>query len=158
MLDIILGLVLLWGAIMGYRRGFFREAAAFLGLVAGIYLAIIVADVTGRVVSGMVDWNPMPFKVVAFLTTFALVVAALWAIGASLTRLFKVILLNFFNRLFGMVFGVVKTALLISIAIFFLRILNESLAVLPDAWFSGSQIYRLLEGIAPRLFQGLALF
>lgn len=157
-LDIVLALMLLWGGIVGFRRGFFREAAAFLGLVIGIFLAIIAADITGRVLSGMVDWNLIPFKIAAFFIVFFLVVLALWAVGASLTRLFKVIMLNFFNRLAGFVFGVLKSAMLISVAIFFFRMLNERWSLFSDEVFVNSRIFGLLEGLAPWLFSGLSLF
>ncbi len=157
-LDFILIALLLWGGIIGFRRGFFREAAAFFGLVIGIFLAILLADVAGRVMTGMVDWNPMPVKVLVFVTVFSLVVLLLWAVGASLTRLFKVIMLNMINRLAGIAFGVLKTAMLISIAFFFLRLLNEQWVLFSDASFDNSIIYGMLEGLAPRLFKGLALF
>jgi membrane protein required for colicin V production len=157
-LDIILAVLLFWGGVMGFRRGFFREAAAFFGLVIGIYLAIIASDVTGRVVAGLADWNPLPFKVVAFFVTLFLVITALWAVGASLTKLFKVIMLNFVNRLAGIFFGVVKTAVLISVAFFFLRLLNEHVSLFSDSWFSESYLYNRLEGLAPWLFKGLMFF
>ncbi len=157
-LDFILIALLLWGGIIGFRRGFFREAAAFFGLVIGIFLAILLADIVGRVMTGMVDWNPLPLKILVFVIVFSLVVTLLWAIGASLTRLFKVVMLNMINRLAGIAFGVLKTAMLISIAFFFLRLLNEQWLLFPDASFENSIIYGMLEGFAPRLFKGLALF
>jgi membrane protein required for colicin V production len=157
-LDFILIALLIWGAIMGFRRGFFREAAAFFGLVIGIFLAIILSDIAGRVITGMVDWNPMPIKVLVFVLSFSLVVIGLWAIGASLTRLFKVIMLNMLNRLAGLVFGVLKTAMLVSVVFFFIRLINEQWMLFSDETFDNSVIYGMLEGLAPWLFKGLALF
>ncbi len=157
MLDLILIVLLVWGGVVGYRRGLFREAAAFFGLVIGIYLAIIMANIIGRVIEGMVDWNPMPFKVIAFFVTFSLIVMGLWAIGASLTRLFKALMINLFNRVLGFFFGVVKTAVLISVAFFFLRLLNEQMGLFSDSWFTGSLLYNKLEGLAPWLFHDLLL-
>ncbi len=155
-LDIILIILLIIGGITGLRRGFFREAAAFFGLVIGIFLAIICADITGRVLAGMVDWNLLPFKVAAFIIVFALVVFALWAVGASLTRLFKVIMLNFINRLAGMVFGVFKSAMLISVFMFLFRLLNEHWNLFSDGVFNSSRVYGVIDGLAPWLFRGLA--
>ena len=154
-LDIILIVMLLIGGITGYRRGFFREAASFFGLVIGIFLAIIAADVTGRVLVGMVDWNPLPYKIAAFVIVFMLVVLILWAVGASLTKLFKVIMLNFFNRLAGLAFGVLKTAMLLSVLFYLVLLLNEHWSLFSEQSLGGSKVYSLIDGLAPWLFKGL---
>ena len=157
-LDFIIIALLLWGGIMGFSRGFFREAASLLGLVIGIFLAIMLSDIAGRVIEGMVDWNPLPVKVFVFLVTFILVVIGLWAIGASLTKLFKAIMMNLLNRLVGIAFGVLKTALLLSVAFFFLRLLNDQWAIVSDSNFDNSILYGMLEGLAPWLFKTLGMF
>lgn len=155
-LDLILILILLWGGISGYRNGFFREAASLLGLIMGIFLAIIAADIAGRVLAGMVSWNPLPVRIIVFLLTFVLIALLLRALGDALTRVFKVILLNFFNRLAGFVFGLAKVALLLSLALFLLRLLDAQWSFLPGSWIQGSLLYGRLERLAPSLFAGLS--
>ena len=154
-LDIILALVLLWGGIAGFRNGFFKEVAALVGLFLGIFLAIIAAVVAGRILSGMVSWNPLPVRILAFLVVFILVAALLRAVGAALTRIFKIVLLNFFNRLAGLVFGLAKVALLLSLALHLLGILDEQWAFLPSNWTQNSLLFARLEGLVPALFGGL---
>jgi membrane protein required for colicin V production len=154
-LDLILILILLWGGIAGYRNGFFREAASLLGLIMGIFLAIIAADIAGRVLTGMVSWNPLPVRIIVFLLTFVLIAMLLRALGDALTRVFKVILLNFFNRLVGFVFGLAKVALLLSLVLFLIRLLDQQWSIIPDSWIQGSLLYARMEGLAPSLFGGL---
>jgi membrane protein required for colicin V production len=154
-LDLVLILILLWGGIAGYRNGFFREAAALLGLIMGIFLAIIAADIAGRVLTGLVNWNPLPVRIIVFLLVFVLIALLLRALGDALTRVFKVILLNFFNRLAGFVFGLAKVALLLSLMLFLLRLLDERWTFIPGAWVEGSLLYARMEALAPSLFGGL---
>jgi membrane protein required for colicin V production len=153
--DIILILLLLWGGIAGFRNGFFREAASLLGIIIGIFLAIIAADVAGRVLAGMVSWNPLPIRIIAFLIAFALIALLMKAIGEALTRVFKIILLNFVNRLAGFVFGLLKVALLLSLLLFLLRLVNEHWTFLPESWLQGSFLFGRIEALAPSIFGGL---
>jgi len=155
--DIILIILLLVGGVTGYRRGFFREAAAFFGLVIGIFLAIIAADVTGRVLGGMVDWNPTPYKIAVFVMVLTAVIVVLWALGASLTKLFKAVMLNFFNRLAGFAFGILKTAMIVSVLLFLARLLNEDWHIFSDQVFDNSKVYGLIGELGPWLFRGLSL-
>lgn len=154
-MDLVLILILVWGGIAGFRNGFFREAASLLGLIIGIFLALIAADVAGRVLAGMVDWNTLPVRIIVFLLAFILIALLLKAVGEALTKVFKIILLNFFNRLAGFVFGLVKVALLLSLLFFLIRLLNEQWTLLPESWIRGSFLYGRIEVLAPTLFGGL---
>lgn len=154
-LDFILLLLLIGAGISGYRKGFFQEASSFAGLLAGIYLGVIAAQVTGRVLEGMVSWNLLPFKIIAFILAFILINIGFWAIGASLTRIFKALMINFFNKLLGVFFGVLKTSVLISVAVFFLFMFNEKWPFFSSRWFDNSVIFEKIEGLAPWLLEHL---
>jgi membrane protein required for colicin V production len=151
-LDIIILVLLIWGGIAGFRKGFFLEAAALLGLVLGIYLAVIAADIAGRVFSGLVNWNPLPVKILAFIVVFGLIVVVLKGIGTLITEFLKAIMLNFINRIAGMVLGVAKFAFLISVVFLFVAILNEHYTLIPEHWLENSYFYDKLQGLAPSLF------
>ena len=151
-LDIIIIVLLVWGGIAGFRKGFFLEAAALIGLVLGIYLAVIAADIAGKVFSGLVDWNPLPIRILTFIVVFGLIVVILKLIGKLITEFFKAIMLNFINRLLGLVLGVAKFAFLISVVFLFVAILNEQYSLMPEHWLENSYFYDKLQGLAPSLF------
>ena len=129
--------------------------SSFAGLLAGIYLGVIAAQVTGRVLEGMVSWNLLPFKIIAFILAFILINIGFWAIGASLTRIFKALMINFVNKLLGVFFGVLKTSVLISVAVFFLLMFNERWSFFSGKWFENSVIFEKIEGLAPWLLEHL---
>ena len=157
-LDVIIILLLTWGGIAGFRKGFFLEAAALLGLIVGIYLAVIASDIAGKVFTGLVDWNPLPVKIIAFLLVFGLIVMLLKLIGTLITEFFKAVMLNFINRLAGLVLGVVKLAFLISVLFLFIRFVNEHYALIPHDWLDNSYFYGKLEDFAPSLFRDRDFF
>ena len=144
-IDIIIAIPLLWGAIQGFRHGFLMEVATVAGLVGGIFVAVIAADVVGRILAGMVDWNPIPFKFLAFVIAFVLIVVLLKFLARVLENVFKAIHLNFFNRLGGLAFGIIKFALVLSILMIFVNYLNPHITILSDEARQGSLLLPYIE-------------
>lgn len=144
-IDIIISIPLIWGAIRGFSHGFLMEIATVAGLVAGIFLATIAADVAGRILVGMVDWNPIPFKFLAFVIVFVLIVILLKFLAKVLENVFKAIHLNFFNRLWGLMFGIIKFALILSILMIFVNYLNPHITILSDEAREGSLLLPYIE-------------
>ncbi len=151
--DIIVAVLLAWGGIMGFKKGFFLELAALAGLVAGIYLGIIGADIAGRVLSGLVNWNPLPVKIIAFLVVFAVVSMLFHLLGSLLTQFLKAIMLNFINRLAGLALGVVKMAFLTALVFLFINLFHQEYGLFSIEWLEGSFFYRTLQDLIPALFQ-----
>ena len=56
-IDIILGIVLLYGLIRGFFRGLFAEVAALVGLIAGIYGAIYFSHILSDFLANHVNWD-----------------------------------------------------------------------------------------------------
>jgi len=65
-IDIILGILLLWGLIRGLMKGFFVSMASLVALVGGIYVAIHFSYVVGGYLEKFVDWQEGVMKLVAF--------------------------------------------------------------------------------------------
>jgi membrane protein required for colicin V production len=114
-LDIILGILLLYGFINGLRNGFFVELASLLSLLAGIYFAIKFSFFAKEILMKFVHWNPNTIQVVAFLLTFVTVVVVISILGKLLTGVADFAFLGWINNLGGGFFRVLKTILIISV-------------------------------------------
>jgi membrane protein required for colicin V production len=132
LIDIIILIPIVWGAFRGFRNGFLIEMATLVGLVAGIFLALIAADVAGRVMVALVDWNPIPFKFLAFAIVFVLVVVVLKFLAKVIEHMLKAIHLNFINRLAGLLVGALKLALILSIFLIFINYLHPHITILSE--------------------------
>ncbi|MEE4177901.1 MAG: CvpA family protein [Bacteroides sp.] len=144
-IDLIIAIPLLWGAIRGFSHGFLMEVATLAGLIGGIFVALIAADVAGRILAGMVDWNPIPFKFFAFVVAFILVVILLKFLAKVLENVFKAIHLNLLNRLGGLVFGIIKFAFILSILMIFVNYLNPHIELLSEKAREGSLLLPYIE-------------
>ena len=73
-LDIIFGLLLLWGLYKGVKNGLFIELASIVALVAGIYGAIHFSYYAGDYLSENMKWEERYINITAFVITFLVIV------------------------------------------------------------------------------------
>jgi membrane protein required for colicin V production len=110
-LDWLLAILLTYSFVRAAMRGFFQEAFALGGLVAGFLLACWFYPDAARRLAGLVNSPP-----IAQLVSFLLILAACMVIGSLLGKLLRrtvsVIGLGFLDRLLGALFGLARGALL----------------------------------------------
>ena len=56
-LDIVLGVLLIWGLYKGLRNGLFVEIASLVALIAGLYGAIRFSYVTANYLNESWNWS-----------------------------------------------------------------------------------------------------
>ena len=115
-MELIIYIVLIIGAIVGYCQGALKQIANFLGIALGLIIAAgayhqfgdYLADKTGAAV-GM-------GRILAFIVIVVLVPLILGWIAALLAEILKKLKLNFFNRLVGAAIGLISYLLILSVA------------------------------------------
>lgn len=122
-LDIVIGILLIWGLYTGFKNGLFVELASLAALIAGIYGAIHFSHFVGESLAERLDWEPRPIGIAAFLITFAGILFLVNLAGRFLTKLADFALLGFLNKLAGAIFGCLKVAVVLgALMIFFERV------------------------------------
>ena len=111
-LDILLLIILGVAGWKGFRRGFIIELASLVGMVLGIWTGIHLSERVVDVLSLGVKSAAL-----AFLITFALVLALVVLIGHGLTKLIDLASLSIPNKIAGIAFGVLRSAFTLSIAL-----------------------------------------
>lgn len=114
-IDILIGIALAYGLIRGLMNGFFIELASLVSLIIGIWAAIKFSYVAKSLIGGVVSWTPRTIQIVAFIVTFILVVIAITILAKFLTAAANLSGLGLVNKIFGGVFGVIKTILILSV-------------------------------------------
>lgn len=147
-IDIVLGIMLLWSLIKGFRKGFIIELASLLALILGIYGAIKFADITASYLSNNIDLPDDYTPLIAFALTFVVIVVAVHFIARLVQKLVKMVALNFVNRFAGAVFSLLKTALILSFLLFFVDSIDQNIKVIPKQTKDNSILYYPLSGIA----------
>ncbi len=151
-LDIILLLLLLFGMAIGFMRGLFVELASLIALLAGIYGAIHFSNYAAKFLENQVDWEQKYITAAAFAITFIIIVIIISLAGKALTKLADFAMLGIVNKLLGALFGLLKTAFILSIILVIFEKINPTLLLISDETKETSALYIPVYGLAPMVF------
>ncbi len=152
-LDLLIAVVLVLGAIRGYHKGFFHEVATLAALVAGVFIAILASSIIAGIAENLFSWNTRVVQIVAFVLVFILVAGLIRLLGSLLTQLFKALMLGFVNKLAGFFVGMLKWALIAAILIMVIDFFDHDGRLIAESLREGSSLYPLLESLYTRIIE-----
>lgn len=151
---IFLGLFIVAG-FSGYKQGMVRQAASLAGLVLGIWGAIHFSNLTANLLVQSLGFTSPFLPLISFAITFLVILVAVHFVGLLVDGLFSLAHLGIINSLVGVVFGVLKVALILSVLIIFIGKANYRFDFLPNDLSTRSLFYGPVERFAPTLFPQL---
>ena len=140
-MDILIYIVLIVGAIIGFKQGAFKQVAHFLGVAAGLLIAATLYHQFGDFLADKTGASIGFGRLIAFVLIVIVVPIALGWIAAFLTEFFKKLKLNFLNRLIGMVVGVICYAMVLSFALNLFDFVASNAGFKPEKLGERSNLY-----------------
>lgn len=116
-MDILIYIVLIVGAVIGFKQGAFKQVAHFLGVALGLLIAATLYHQFGDFLADKTGASMGFGRFIAFVLIVIIVPIALGWIAAFLTEFFKKLKLNFLNRLIGAAVGIICYAMILSMAL-----------------------------------------
>ncbi len=154
-IDIILGVILLYGLVRGFFRGFFAELASLVAFVLGIYIAVYFSHYISDYLVEKVAWNLRFVNLASFAITFILVVFVISLAGKFFTKVAGFAALGVLNKLIGAGFGFIKVAFVASVIIMFFGSTNENIKIVEEETIEQSILYAPIKTIAPVLLPAI---
>jgi membrane protein required for colicin V production len=154
-IDIIIGIILIFGTVNGFMKGLFVEVTTLVGLVLGVYGALHFSYFLGDFLKDSVSWDESMIQVVSFAGTFLIILIALVLLGKAMTKIAETIALGFFNKIVGAIFGFLKYALILSIVLIVYDEINTSLRFVEKEKVKKSVLYEPIKNFAPAIFPNL---
>jgi len=114
-LDIILIIPIAWGAYKGFKKGLVSEISSLAALIFGVYGAIKFSDYTSSQIMTTFEWDSKYLPVISFAITFIIIVILVHLLSNLIETLISKIALGFFNKILGLIFGMLKFGLILSI-------------------------------------------
>lgn len=151
--DIIIAILLIWGAWKGFKNGFIIEVFSLLALILGIAGGFKYTHIASEYLSNLFDIESVYLPFLAFVLTFLLIVILVYFLAKLLTKLLKLSALGIFNKLSGLCFGILKYSFLIST---FFWLCNQINILYPDLK-AYSYIIPFIEPIAPQTLETISI-
>lgn len=151
-IDIVLGILLILAAIGGFRKGLIAEVASLAALVLGIWGAIKFSYVTSTFLIDNFDVQTQYLNLISFAVTFVVIVILVHIISGAVNKIVDTVMLGFVNKLAGLVFGILKSALILSIVLVLFNKIDKDVHILSKSLKQNSHMYEPIRSFAPAIF------
>lgn len=154
-IDIIIGIILVFGLVRGLMKGFIVELAGLIAVIAGIYGALHFSYFMIDFLEKNVAWESETINILAFVLTFILIVVLVMIVGKLLTKFANLIALGILNRLLGGIFGLLKMGFLLSVVLLFFEGFNDDDRFVGQKKLDQSVLYQPIRQIAPMVLPSI---
>ena len=151
-LDIILLLCFVPAIIGGLRRGFIAQVVAIISIILGIWLSFKFSAVLSGWLGQWIEAGEQVLHVISFAVILILAILALAAVGKLIEATVKIILLGWLNRLLGLIFALLKYALIIGLLLMLFNSLNGQFHLVNQKVLDSSLLYGPLLNLANSVF------
>ncbi|MGB0366480.1 MAG: CvpA family protein [Flavobacteriaceae bacterium] len=154
-LDIIMGGLILFGAVKGFFKGFIIEAASIIALIAGILGALLFSSTVGDLLSTYFDFDTIPPAGVIFVLIFIVIIISINLLAKLLTKVIKMAALGLVNRIFGTLFGGLKFAIVLSALLLLLDQFSFLFQYFDTVILEESILYNPIKSLGEMIFEWL---
>lgn len=147
-MNLLIMIVLIVGAIIGFVQGAFKQIAHSLGVILGLILATVLYQQFGEYLSDKMGASGGFANTIAFLLIVVIVPVALGILASFLTKLFSTLKIGFLNRLAGAAIGVICYALLMSFAFNLMDFFHSSAGFAPENLTARTPLYYKVKHVA----------
>ena len=140
-LDMLMAGVFLLGAIQGFIKGFVRQLAGLVGLVAGLLIARALFGVVGERLASQMGMSVGFGQILAFGLIWMVVPITLSLMAYMLTKTLEAVRLGFINRWLGAGLGAIKYMLVASMLVQLVEFIDAKNELLSETTKSSSVFY-----------------
>lgn len=114
LLDIVIIVLLVWGAYKGWTSGFLRQLVSLLGFLVGLFIASLFYSTLGEYITPQIGTSPSISDFLAFIILWVITPIMLGFAATGITKVLKSLKIGWFNSLLGSVLGITKFIILLS--------------------------------------------
>lgn len=151
-LDIILLICLVPSVVRGFMKGFLTQALELIALVIGAWIAYHFSWAATRWAQQYIEASASILHIVLFVLLLILTFYVLVFIGKALRNIIRVILSGAMDKLLGMVFGLMKAALITGLLVIVFQTLNARFGFVPAKVLEESVLYGPVKDFAYAVF------
>lgn len=151
-LDIILAICFIPALIRGISKGFVEQAAALVAFFLSVWMAFRFSTLAADWLRPVLEVSETVLNVVAFVAILVVVSIAMVLIGKLISKFIKVAMLGWLDKLLGVLFGFLVTALILGVLIVSFDAVNTRFTIVAAEKLEASVLYTSLRAIAWFIF------
>ena len=151
-LDIILLICFVPGIIRGISKGFLEQALALAGVVLSVWAAFHFSALVCGWLKPYFDISERALNVIAFVIILIAISLAVLLLAKLLTKVAKMAMLGWVNRLLGLVFALAVNALIIGVIVILFDTVNVKFGFVKPEVLDGSIVYTSLRDLSYFVF------
>lgn len=144
--DIVLIIILLVGALAGYKKGFLSELFTLLGIILGVLAGFKLMGAAMLMLDEHYDINEHVLPYAAFGVVFLIVVISVTLLGKVFKSSLEKTVLGSVDKFFGGLLGILKTGFMLSVMIWLFTSLN---VYAPATFTNDAWLYPTVARFAP---------
>ncbi|NVO01386.1 MAG: CvpA family protein [Bacteroidetes bacterium] len=148
-LDILFCIPLIWFAYKGFSKGFVVELASLIALILAVYCGVYFSNFAAGFLVNTLGMGPKYTPIIAFIITFILVLIIVFTLAKMLEKSLNLLALGIPNKILGVVFGLAKTVLVISVILLIFNKLDDKGTMISKETRNKSMLYNPISSIAP---------
>ncbi len=153
-LDIILGGVMLWLMLRGWKRGLVREVTTLAGVLAGIWAAVHLS----QCICEVLDLEGESSVIIAFFIAFVGALILAFLLGRLIEGIMKAAKIGLLNRIAGAALGLVKALCILAVLLSNIVLLDKGEVLITHQTKETSLFYRPVYDTGNRLTYSLRQF
>ena len=119
--DLVVLCLLTYGSIIGFKRGLIVELGSLISLFVGLIGVIRYSSNLSELINSIFNWPSFINYTISFIVIFFSISYIISMFARLITKAIKISVLSLFNRIAGLVFGILKYILILSFIIFFIN-------------------------------------
>jgi len=148
-LDIVLAIPMVWGLYQGFTKGFIMELARIIALIVGVYMSIRFAQTLTEYLYSNTEITNEFLPIISFAIIFIGVAILVHLFAKTIEKLAKAVALGWANKAAGALFGIFRTAFVLSIVLMLLSRFELTDKFEKGEIVEASFLYKPVSALAP---------
>lgn len=136
----------------GFKKGLISQLIGLASLILSIWVSYHFSTPVAAWLGSWLEVSPVALKVVSYIAIFLIVGTAMHFVKSLLEGIIKFVMLDWVNKICGIVLAAIGTAIVLGVIIMLFNSLNVNYHLVEEERLATSQVYQFLKGFAYGLF------
>lgn len=150
-LDIVILCLFVPAIVQGISKGFVSQLISIVSILAGLWAGFKFSEVLAAWLGQYITMDAGVLRVICFIVVALIAIVVLNLLGDLLTKLLQSVSLGWLNRITGLIFAILKAALIIGLLILLFDSINAKFHFIKEEVFDNAVVYGAVKDFAQKI-------